>query len=79
MFEKGTASHLEVLYRYMLDKQGNEVHYRNRFFNVGIVFLLIVVEGHVSTIIGINAGGCNNRASEVTADVFYNSVSVAEV
>lgn len=41
--------------------------------------MLIVVEGHIFTIIGINAGGCNNRASEITADVFYHGVSVAEI
>ena len=71
--------HLEVFFRYMLDQQGNEVQYGNCFFNIGIVFMLIVMESYVLTIIGINAGGCNNRAAEVTADVFYNSVSVAEI
>lgn len=39
----------------------------------------VVVEGDVIPIMGINAGGGNNRPAEVTADVFYNSASVAEI
>ena len=71
--------HPEVFFRYMLDQQGNEVQYGNGFFNIGIVFMFIVMESHVPTIIGINAGGCNNRAAGVTAGVFYDSAGVAEV
>ncbi len=73
------TGHFEMLFRYMLDKQGNKVHGRERFFHVGIVFVFIVVEGHIFPIIGIDAGGSNNRAAEITADVFYNRVSVAEI
>lgn len=77
--ESVITGHLKVFFRYMLDKQGNEVHYGKSFFNVGIVFVFIVVEGHIFTIIGINAGGCDNRASEIATDVFYHGVSVAEI
>lgn len=68
-----------MFFGYVLNKQGNKVHYRNRFFDVGIVFVFIIVEGHIYPIIGINAGGGNNRAAEITADVFYNSVSITEI
>ena len=68
-----------MFFRYVLDKQGDKVHYRDRFFDVGIVFVFIVVEGHIFPVIGIDAGGGNNRAAEITADVFYNSVSVTEI
>jgi len=73
------AGHFEMFFGYVLDKQGDKVHYRDCFFDVGIVFMLIVVEGHIFPIIGINAGGGNNRAAEITADVIYNSVSVTEI
>ncbi len=68
-----------MLFGYMLDKQGDKVQYRERFFHIGIVFVLIVVEGHVITIIGINAGSGNDRTAEITADIFYNSIRVAEI
>ena len=68
-----------MFFRYVLDKQGNKVHYRNRFFYVRIIFVFIIVEGHVFPIIGINSRSGNNRATKVTADVFYNSVSITEI
>ena len=71
--------HFEMFFRYVLNKQGNKVHYRNCFFHIGVIFVLIVMEGHVFPIIGINTGSGDNRAAEVTADVFYNSVGVTEV
>ena len=68
-----------MFFRYVLYKQGNKVHYRNVFFHIGIIFVLIIVEGHVFTIIGIDAGGGNNGATEVAANVFHYSVSIAEI
>ena len=71
--------HLEIFFRYMLNKQGNKVHNRKRFFHIRIIFMFIVMEGYILPIIGINAGRGNDRASEITTDVFYNGVSVAEI
>ena len=73
------TSHLEMFFGDMLYEKGDEIQYRNCFFYIGIILVFIVVEGHIITIVRINAGGGNNRASEVTADVFYDRVSVAEV
>lgn len=49
--ESVITGHLEMLIRYMLDKQRNKVHYGKRFLHVGIIFVFMVVEGHVFTII----------------------------
>ncbi len=77
--ESVITSHLEVFFRYVLDKQGNEVHDGNGFFHVGIVLMPVVVEGHVFPIIGINARGGDNRTSEVAADIFYDRAGVTEI
>ncbi len=77
--ESVITCHFEMFFGYVLDKQGNKVHYGKRFFHIGIVFVFIIVEGHVFSIIGINAGSGNNGTTEVTADVFYNRVSVTEI
>ena len=73
------TGHFKMFFRYVLYKQGNKVHYRNGFFHIGVVFVFVVMKGYVFAIIGINAGGGNNRAAKVTADVFYNSVGVTEI
>ncbi len=77
--ESVITSHFEMFFRYVPDKQENKVHYRNRFFDAGAVFVLIVVEGHIFAIIGISTGGGNNRAAKITADVSYNSASVTGI
>lgn len=63
----------------MLDEKGNESEYGNSFFHIGIILMFIVVESHIVPIIRIDAGSGYDRPSEVTADVLYDSVSVAEV
>lgn len=73
------TGHLEMLFRDMLDEEGNKVHDRESFFHIGIILVFIVVKSHMIAIVRINAGGGNNRASKVTADIFYDSVRVAEI
>lgn len=73
------TGHLEMLFRDMLDKEGNKVHDRESFFHIGIILVFVVVESHVTAIVRINTGGGNNRPAKVTADVFYDSVRVTEI
>lgn len=39
-----------MFYRDLLDEEGNEIQYGNRYFHIGIIFVFIVVE---SLMIGI--------------------------
>ena len=77
--ESVITGHFEMFFRDMLDKKGNKIQYRDGFFHIGIIPVFIVVESHIITIIRINARGGNNRPPQVTADVFYDSVRVAEI
>ena len=47
--------HLEMLFRDMLDKQGNKVQDRKRFFHIRIILMFVVMESHIFAIIGIDA------------------------
>lgn len=73
------ACHLEMFFGDMLDEKGDEIQYGKSFFHIGIIFVLIVMKSYVIPIVKINAGGGNDRPPEVTADVFYNRASVAEI
>ena len=73
------TSHLEMLFRDMLDEKGNEIHYRNSFFHIRIIFVFIVMESHIFPIVRIDAGSGNDGTAKVAADVFYDSISVAEI
>ena len=63
----------------MLDEKGNEIQYRNSFFHIGIILVFIVVESHIVPIVRINTRSGNDRPPKITTDVFYDSVSVAEI
>ena len=41
--------------------------------------MLIVMEGHIFAVIGINPGQGDDRTSKVTADILHNRFWVAEV
>ena len=77
--ESVITCHFEMFFGDMLYEKGDEIQYRDRFFHIRIILMFIVVESHMIPIVRINAGGGNNRASKITADVFYDRVSVAEV
>ncbi len=47
--------HLEMFFGDMLDEEGDEIQYRDRFFHIGMILVFIVVESHMVAIIRINA------------------------
>lgn len=71
--------HLEVLFWDMLDENRNEIQNRDGFFHIRIILVLIVVESHIFPIVGINAGGGNDRPPKVAADTFDNSIGITEI
>ena len=54
----------------MLSQSCDEIKYRNCLCNKFIIFMAIVMKGNEITIIGINAGSCNDRSAEITTDIF---------
>ncbi len=68
--------HFKMLFRDMPDQPLDELHSRNCFFHILIVFMPVIVEGNHISIIFINTGSSNNRAAKVTSDVFHNGIRV---
>ena len=73
------TSHLEMLFRDMLDEKGNEIHYRNSFFHIRIIFVFIVMESHIFPIVRIDAGSGNDGTSKVAADIFNDGIRITEI
>ena len=71
--------HFEIFFRDVLYQQFNEINGREGLPYKGIIFMPVVVECHIVTIIGIDPGKGNDRASKITADIFNNGFGVAEV
>lgn len=71
--------HFKIFFRDVLYQQLDEINGREGLPDKGIIFVPVVVESDMAAIVGIDPGKCNDRASQVTADIFNNGLGVAEV
>lgn len=73
------TGHLEILFRDVLDEQPDKVDGRKSFSDKGIIFMFIVMKSNIFTVIGIDPGEGDDRASQITADIADNGFWVAEI
>ncbi len=57
----------------MLNETFRELHDREGFFHIGVIFMAVVVENNKVIIIVINPGGGNNRTDRIASKVFHDS------
>lgn len=67
------ADHFEMLIGDMFYKAFTEIKCRDGFVDQGIILMPAVMEGDQTTIIFINTFGGDDRAAEITPDVFCNN------
>lgn len=68
------TQHFKVLFRDVNNETFDEVHSRNTFSDSKLIFMSCVVEGYIVSVIVINAGGGNDRATKVSADVLDGDI-----
>lgn len=73
------ADHFEILIRDMLDEKLDEIHSRNGLFDKSIILMPVIMESDVVSVIRVNSRESNDRTSEITSDIFGNSISVTEI
>lgn len=73
------TDHFKIRFRDVLYKSFHEIQHGNGLVNKLVVFVPVVVESNRITIIFINAGSGDNRASKISADVFGDNRRIAEV
>ena len=71
------ADHFEMFFRDMPDETFYELHNRKRFFDIGVIFVAVVMESDKVAIIFVNPGGGNNRTSQIAPNVFYGGSGAA--
>lgn len=71
--------HFEIFFRDVLDKQLNKINSGKSFHNKRIIFMLVVMKGHVITIVRIDSGKSNDRSTKIAADIFDNRLRVTEI
>ena len=70
--------HLKIVFRDMLYEEFDEVDGREGLADKDIIFMSVVMESDVLAVIGVDARECNDRASQVTADIFDDSIRIGE-
>ena len=59
-----------MLFRDMLGEPCHEIKNGDGFLNQFAVFMAVVMKRNKFAVIGVNAGSCDHRTSEITANVF---------
>ena len=67
------------VFRDMLDKMLNKFYDRNGSFHILVIFMTVIMESYVLSVVTVNAGSSNHRPPEVTTDVFRNDFRVTFV
>ena len=73
------TGHFEIFFRYVLDQKIYKVQDRKGLFNKGVILMSVVMESDKFTVIGIDPGRSNDRTTQITADILYDSIRVTEV
>lgn len=73
------SGHFEIFLRDMLYQEFSEIDGRKSPFHKRIIFVSVVVESDIFTIIGINPGKGDDRTTEIAADIFDNGIWIAKI
>ena len=71
------SDHFKMFLRDVLYQPFDEIKGRDSLGNKLVILMPVIVESDHFTIIGINAGGGNNRSSEISADIFDDMFRIA--
>ena len=75
--EAAISDHFIMLFRYMLNQTSDEIHNREGFLHILIIFMPVVMKGDKITVIAVDPGSSNDRAAKITAHIFENGFRVA--
>ena len=72
------TGHFEIPFGDMLYQELDEVDGRDGLLHKYIVFVPVVMERDVFTVIGVNAGKSNDRSSQVAADISDDGIRIGK-
>lgn len=73
------TDHFIMLFRNMPDEPFYEIHNRNGFFHVFVIFVPVVVESNKAAVIFVNPGCGDYRTPEIAANIFDGCQGVVVV
>ena len=73
------TDHLVMLFWDVPDQPSDEFHNGDCFFHVFTIFMAAVMEGNKVTVVAVDPGSGDDRASEIASDIFDHCFWVAFV
>lgn len=73
------TDHFVMLFGDMADEAFYELHNRDGFFHIFVIFMPVIMESDKVAIIFVNPGSGNYGPSEITSDIFYHGFGIAFV
>lgn len=73
------TDHLIMLFRNMPDGPFYEIHNRNGFFHIPVIFVLVVMESDKAAVIFVNPGCGDDGATGIAANIFDGCLGTAFV
>ena len=70
------ADHFKMFLRDMPDQTFDEVHNRDRFLYIFIIFVSIVMKSDHRTIIFVDPGSGDHRTPQIASDIFDGSLRI---
>lgn len=68
-----------MFFRDVSDETFYEIHNRQRFLHILVVFMAVIVESNGISVIPVNPGSGNYRPAKIAANVFSHYFRIAEV
>ena len=73
------ADHFKMFFRDVSDETFDEIHNRQSFFHILIIFVTVIVESNGISVIAVNPGSGNYRPAKIASDVFRHCFRITEI
>ena len=73
------SNHFKMFFRDVTDQTFYEIHNRQSSFHILFIFVAVIVESNVISVIPVNPGSGNHRPAKIAAGVFSHYFRIAEI
>ena len=68
-----------MLFRNVTDQSFDEIHNRESFFHICVIFMAVVVKRNRISVIAVNPGCGDYRPAKIAADIFGNDFGITKI
>lgn len=77
--QTAVPDHFKIFFRNVTDQSFDEIHNRESFFHICIIFMAVVVKRNKISVITVNPGCGDYRSAKIAADIFGNDFWITKI